>query len=107
MSNMTGALEKAKARSVGARYYGIVAFILVVVAFFAYKALFSKEEDAVVMDEKKDKRDEAKPKPEKPEKREKQEKAEKVQVKEKAEEESDDDVIDLEEFFEKKEPKKK
>ncbi|MBI3036366.1 hypothetical protein HYY73_01220 [Candidatus Woesearchaeota archaeon] len=100
VSNMTGALEKAKARSVGARYYGIVAFIVLVVAFFAYRALFSKEEGE-------EKKEEGAEKAWKAEKSREKPKAKEEKEPEKPAAGEDDDVIDLEEFFEKKENKKK
>ena len=82
--SLAGEGEPEEAKFPGVRYYGIAAFVLLVVAFFAYRALSSKEEE-----------------PARPKKAEKAEKA-------KAEKPSkEDDVIDLEEFFEKKENKKK
>lgn len=97
----------------GLRYYGIVAFIVLVVAFFAYRTLFVKEDGE-----------------EKGEKAVKAEKSRETQVErnstgpsrrkatwepkikeekepEKPDEGEVDDVIDLEEFFEKKETKKR
>jgi chromosome segregation ATPase len=68
--------EEAKAP--GAKYYAIVAFIILAVAFFAYRTLFVKEPE-----------DNHKSKP---------------KAHEKLEEKG---VVDLEEFFEKKETKKK
>ncbi len=94
-TNMSAMPEKAK--SAGARYYGIVAFVVIVVGFFAYRTLFVKEEGD---DEKGKKEEKAHEKPKAKEAKEDKES-------EKAEAGEDDDVIDLEEFFEKKESKKK
>ncbi len=88
-----------KAKSAGARYYGIVAFVVLVVGFFAYRALFVRE-DGKGKKEKADKPDKTAKAHEKP-------KAGEDKAAAKAEVEEDDDVIDLEEFFEKKESKKK
>ncbi len=102
--NMSGENSQEE-KSSNAKYYGVVAFILVVVAFLAFRALFGNDK----------KQDEAPHK--KGPKHEKAEKAEKVHEKAKVKEEApaseaeepeeEDEVIDLEEFFEKKEPKKK
>ncbi len=94
--NETGAHEEAPeaGKRHGARYFGIAAFVIAVVAFLAYRALFVK--DAEDADEK----------PSKPARAEKQPEKQKPKEPEK-EAAEDDDVIDLEEFFEKKEPKKK
>ena len=35
--------EEEKATSPGVRYYGIAAFVIVVVAFFAFRTLFMKD----------------------------------------------------------------
>ncbi|MBI2145149.1 hypothetical protein HYU18_02395 [Candidatus Woesearchaeota archaeon] len=95
--NLTGEVEEAtEPRSPGARYYGIVAFIIAAVAFLAYRALFVKEG-----------KDAGEHKAEAPEKKEKKAPERKEPAKEAKEEEEDKDVIDLEEFFEKKETKKK
>ncbi len=92
--------EEAKGKAPSVRYYGIVAFIVLVVAFFAYRTLFVKEEG----EEKKEEGAEKAVKAEKP--REKP-KAKEGKEPEKPSADEDDDVIDLEEFFEKKESKKK
>ncbi len=87
-----------KSKSAGIRYYGIVAFVVLVVGFFAYRALFVRE-DGEGKKEKADKPAKAHEKPKAGEG--------KADEKAKAEAEEDDDVIDLEEFFDKKESKKK
>lgn len=92
--------EEAKGKAPGARYYGIVAFIVLVVAFFAYRTLFVKEESEEGKSEKADKAQKAEKSREKP-------KAKEEKEPEKPAAGEDDDVIDLEEFFEKKETKKK
>ncbi len=95
--------EEAKGKAPGARYYGIVAFIVLIVAFFAYRALFVKEDN----EEKKEEKAEKAGKAQKAEKSHEKQKAKEEKEPEKPAAGEDDDVIDLEEFFEKKETKKK
>ncbi len=81
-------------KSPGARYYGIVAFVILVVAFFAYRTLFARESEEGSRRAK----------------GEKAEKAKKPDAKGTGKSEGgegDEEVIDLEEFFEKKNSKKK
>lgn len=94
------AVHEEEGRKFGARYYGIVAFIIAAVAFLAYRALF-------VRDEKGEEKPSTEHKEEKPGKDKPKEKKEKASVAEKeVKPEQDEDVIDLEEFFEKKDKKK-
>ncbi len=95
-----GGGKDEKGKAPGARYYAIVIFIVLVVAFFAYRTLFVKEEK-----EEEAGREGKAVKAEKA--REKKADKEDSAAKKEAEAEEDEDVIDLEEFFEKKEPKKK
>ncbi len=80
-------VQPEERKPVSARYYWIVAFVAFVVSFFAYRALFVKEEgeDGEKVHAKPKEKEAAKPDDEK----------------------GDGDTIDLEEFFEKKESKKK
>ncbi|MBI2141209.1 hypothetical protein HYU16_02185 [Candidatus Woesearchaeota archaeon] len=95
-----GAKEEEKGKTPGLRYYGAVAFVVLVVLFFAYRMLFVKEEKT----EKATEQQREKGKEQKESKSEKA--AAKKQEKEKEKpakaESEDEDVIDLEEFFEKK-----
>lgn len=82
----------------GARYFGIVIFIIAVVTFLAYRVLFVRDEGAVEEAESHPAAKKAGKPAEKP----------KAKESESASGEGGDkDVIDLEEFFEKKDAKKK
>lgn len=75
--------EGEKAKSPGVKYYAVAAFVILVVAFFAYRALFVPKESHAEKKEPKAEKSKGKP------------------VKE-SDDEEDDGVIDLEDFFEKK-----
>ena len=92
-------------KSSNAKYYGIVAFILVVVAFLAFRSLFGNDAEREEAPHKKEAKREKSEKAEK--NHEKTKVAEEAQASEVKEPEEGDEVIDLEEFFEKKESKKK
>ncbi|MBI2580333.1 hypothetical protein HYV85_00825, partial [Candidatus Woesearchaeota archaeon] len=93
--------EKGKAS--GLRYYGAVVFVVLVVLFFAYRMLFVKEEktEKVAEQQREKGKEQKESKAEKAAARKQEKGKEKGEKPAKAEGE-DDDVIDLEEFFEKK-----
>ncbi len=101
--NATSAEGEAKEKGgkpFGPRYYGVVAFIIVAVAFLAYRALF-------VRDSKEDNgKKESKPEKSEKEKEKSKERKEKASSESEKDEEGDEEIIDLEEFFEKKDKKK-
>ncbi|MBI2581092.1 hypothetical protein HYV85_04800 [Candidatus Woesearchaeota archaeon] len=98
-----GEKEGEKGKAPGLRYYGAVVFVVLVVLFFAYRMLFVKEEKT----EKAAEQQREKGKEQKESKAEKAAAKKQEKEKEKGEKPSkakseDEDVIDLEEFFEKK-----
>jgi len=95
--NVSAGETQTNAKSQGIQYYAIVAFVILVVAFFAYRTLFSKE--GKNGNQKKPEQKSEKPKAEKAEKESKGQSKGK-------DEEKGEGVIDLEEFFEKKDSKK-
>ena len=101
-TEVNGTVSEAPVRrSPGIRYYVLAAFVLAVVLFIAYRALPVRKDG----DDAEKQHEPGEPKHEKAVKK-KPNKAEKNEGKP-APAEEDDDVIDLEEFFEKKEAKKK
>ncbi|MEK6837044.1 MAG: hypothetical protein AABX69_00195, partial [Nanoarchaeota archaeon] len=102
LTNATAAPVEVKGEAVSSWYYALVAFVVFVVLFFAYRTLFVKEEkEKPEKEAERQRRDEKEPKESKAEKTAKKQEKEKEKPS-KVESEEDEDVIDLEEFFEKK-----